>query len=340
MKKFSPLVVFIIFIVLFAGYVTTFLSGIYFSRMLTPQTPPLPVTLTPTPTTTKPVTLHITPGKHYFDDTVLLLEKNEPYRTLIATVTRTQEDQKFGQETRVSYFDGKTWTRKIHSDYTTSSEIQPSALISTWKTTIDSSRVLKEQTAGTGQIAGSLFSFQTGELHNEISMRSLPGYTKFMSEGMGTFVLDGTAHDAYVLYTRIYSLNADDIQFYTTPLGLTTDWVAFWDTKGNFYHIDSTNVDKPTPLYTTHQIGVKKSFDGAVTKTFKVNIQRDTDTPPTNYSIHLDSPIGDDLSFHRINSLNKAPNGSYAWYIGLVNGAVEKNGTFVQGIGVAEYIKD
>lgn len=45
-------------------------------------------------------------------------------------------------------------------------------------------------------------------MENEIGIRSLPGYTKFMSEGDGTIIINGEPFESYVLYTRIYSSNS------------------------------------------------------------------------------------------------------------------------------------
>ena len=52
------------------------------------------------------------PGKHYFDDTIVLISKNEPHYTLVATANRSEtNDAKYIQGTRISFFDGNEWKR-------------------------------------------------------------------------------------------------------------------------------------------------------------------------------------------------------------------------------------
>ena len=331
-------------VVILIGFVTTFVSGYFLSTLLSSEknitTKPLPTTntnISPMPqNSTK-----FLPGKHYFDDTVMLITKDKPQITLVATVTRAEQESNYAQDTRVSYYDGNTWTRQSDSATTSDSTIVNGNLVKSWNITIDPSRVLKQTAHGEITINNASLSFSTGVLQNEIGIRSLPGYTKFISNGNGTLVINGVPHQVYVLYTRIYSLNASDIQFYNQPFGVTTDWIAFWDTQGNFYHIDATSVDKPTQIYQTHQLGIMESSNGSVSKTFTVSINRNAKNPPDEYTVTLNNPISTVLSFKRVNGINKAPDGSFTWYMGNIEGIVKKsNGETLQGIGLAEYIHD
>jgi hypothetical protein len=201
--------------------------------------------------------------------------------------------------------------------------------------------MLKEQVKGIIVVGDNTISFTTNALANEMSVRSLPGYTKFMSEGNGQITINGEVHPAKVLYTRIFSMNTSDIQFYNEPIGVTTDWVAFWDTQGNFYHIDSSTVSKPTPIYKTHTLGIFKTVSGAISKSFSVTASRDSKTPPDAYTFSIQNPIMATLKLQRKSAINKAPNGEYAWYMGTVDGSVTlANGFPVNGYGVTEYIHD
>jgi hypothetical protein len=213
--------------------------------------------------------------------------------------------------------------------------------VKSWVINTDPSRVLKQTVQGDIAIDSNSLKFNTAILQNEIGIRSLPGYTKFMSEGSGILNANGTNYPVYVIYTRIYSLNAQEIQFYTQPFGLTTDWIAFWDNSGNFYHIDSTSVDKPTPTYQTHNLAVLKDVNGAITKSFDLSINRGTKNPPEQYSVMINNPINATLNFNRINGVNKAANSTYTWYMGDIEGTVQKeNGEKINGIGLVEYIHD
>lgn len=346
--------IFIIVIVII-GFTTTFVSGYLLSRLFAteqnvttgtnPQTKNIPYIkdATPYPTSNNPQveqdSTKFLPGKHYFDDTIVIVTKDKPQINLVATVTRAEQDNNYAQSTRVSYYDGSNWTRQSASKTSQDSTIVSNNLVKSWNTAIDPSRVLRQTAQGEITINNSSLIFSTGVLQNEIGIRSLPGYTKFISNGTGTLTVNGVAHQAYILYTRIYSLNAAEIQFYNQPFGVTTDYIAFWDTQGNFYHVDATSVDKPTPTYQTHQLGIMEDTNGAIEKTFSVTVNRDSKNPPEQYVATLNSPIGATLKFNRVNGINKAPNGSFTWYMGNIEGTVQRpNGESLSGIGLVEYI--
>jgi len=270
-------------------------------------------------------------GKHYFDDTVLLITKDEPHYTLVATVNRTEkEDSSYLQNTRISFFNGIEWKRVLRSDTNTNSAIKNNEFVNDWTINIDKSRVLRQEVSGDLNINDIKVSFDTQTLENEIPIRSLPGYTKFMSENDGILTVDGKQFAAHVLYTRIYSSNSSELFTYDGNIGLLTDWIAFWDNDGNFYHIDSTEVANPVPNYQTHSIGIFKNKIGSVLKTFDVNVKRDGAKPPTNYEINLNGTLNKKLLFNKINNINKAPNNSYIWHMGNIKNA--------DGIGLVEYI--
>jgi hypothetical protein len=344
--------------ILILGFIVTFASGYFLSQVLSAEQPVSPPgTNYPSPTRipfirTTPVpidngqqvqqdTTKFLPGKFYFEDTILVVTKDKPQINLIASINRLEQEKNYSQGTRVSYFDGSSWVRKGVNNTTADSTIVSNSLIKSWNIVIDPSRVLRETVKGEVTINDTPITFKTDILRNEISMRSLPGYTKFMSSGTGQLTLNGKAHEMYVLYTRIYSLNAADIQFYNQPLGLTTDWIAFWDANGNFYHVDTTAVEKVTPIYQSHQVGIQEDSNGSVIKTFSVSVGRDTSNPPSNYTVIMNNPINDTVTFKRTNSLNKSPNASYSWFMSSIEGSVQRaDGQTLPGIGVAEYIHD
>jgi len=326
--------------VLILGFVTSFIAGFGMSSLIKQSVPSVAETPTPSiiPVVQKPPTLQA--GNHYFDDTIILVTKDAPRVNLIASVTRKEQGDNFLENTRVSYFNGSSWVREMNAQTISDATIVGNALIGKWNITFDPSRVLKQDVQGTIQIKNNQLDFSTGTLQNEMVIRSLPGYTKFMSEGSGTIKINGEARSVYVLYTRIYSQNADDIQTYSTSLGLTTHWVAFWDANGNFYHIDTTSVDKPTQIYQTHQLAVAKDVDGRIAKVFQTIVHHDQQSPPISYDISLPSPIGEQLNVSRVNGINKAPNGSYVWYMGNIEGTIDGREGKRTGIGLVEYIHD
>lgn len=275
------------------------------------------------------------PGKTFFDDTVLVITLDSPRQALVATASRLEEDTDFSQNTRVSVFDGADWTRKVVNTTTENAGIFSNSLLLSWKNVLDPTRVLKETISGEYSINNKKYAFSASNLQNEIIMRSTPGYTKTMSEGNATLIIGGVSHPAKIVYTKIYSLNSAEIQFYDRPFGLTTNWLAYWGSDGTFYHVDKTLVDKPSDLYTAHQIGVMKSPDGGVYKTFSVNTSYNDSLPPLEYSITLGSPISKILKFDVVATLDKSPLPEYKWYLSILSG--DNNGA---DFGFVEYIHD
>jgi hypothetical protein len=341
--------------ILALGCIGAFISGFFISDLYRQTNTPTVLQQTPSPTPKKDGTqatptdvpseaieqLNFDTGNHYFDDTVLFITTDTPHQVLIGSMVRVEEDKKYIYNTRVSFYDGTKWERKTGSQKTDTPKLITNDLVQDWSINIDATRLLKEQVKGTIQVGANSMKFQSSQLQNELGIRSLPGYTKFMSEGNGQLTINGISHPAKALYTRIYSMNTADIQFYNEPIGVTTDWIAFWDANGNFYHVDSTSVSKPTPIYKTHTLGILKTALGAVSKTFNINTTRDTNTPPDAYTVSLQYPIGATLSLQRKSSINKAPNGTYDWYMGTVEGSVTSSTSMgTSGYGVIEYIHD
>lgn len=317
---------------------SAFTGGYYLNNLLGTQQIP---TSTPTP---KPETSiveempgvgsKITSGKEYYDDTLMAITSELPRRVLVGTATRQEVLDGVNQNTRASFFDGTSWTRKLITKNYDNTAIHTNAIISDWTIQIDPSRVLKQSITGKLTVGKDTIDFDTGMITNNLGIRSLPGFTKFISTSDGKLTIDGSTLPAKILYTRIYSNNSQEMQFYDTPLGLTTHWLAFWDDEGNVYHVDSTHVDKPTDKYQTHQFAVMVDQKGRVAKTFDVSIDLDSENPPKKYSIQLGEPINTNLTFAIGESINKAPNNSYTWY--MSEGTGQANG--ISGYGVVEYI--
>lgn len=280
-------------------------------------------------------------GMRYFDDTILVLTEETPARAFLITATRKQTADGFQQSTRTSFFDGQTWVRKQTGQTYQDSGIHANTFIRSWNVGLHPSRVLRQSVRGEFTVNNQRVVVTMPNLSNEMTVRSLPGYTKFLSEGAATLEINGQRVAAKGLYTRIYSMNSNDIQFYDTPFGLRTDWVAFWDEQGNFYHVDRTNVAVPTAKYQAHQLALFKSAQGAVTTGFEVGVTDGAGDPPADFTFDLKDKLGAVLRLRRVNQVNKAPNGSYVWLMGVVEGdATLPNGAVVKGRGVSEYIQN
>jgi len=280
-------------------------------------------------------------GMRYFDDSILVLTEETPSRAFLITATRKQTNSGFQQSTRVSFFDGQTWVRKQTGQTYADNGIHTNNFIRSWNLGYHPSRVLRQSVRGEFMVNNQRILVDLPNLANEMTVRSLPGYTKFLSEGPATVEINGQKVAAKGLYTRIYSMNANDIQFYDTPFGLRTDWVAFWDEQGNFYHADRTNVAVPTSKYQTHQLALLKTAQGSVTTGFEVGVTDGAGSPPSDFTFELKDKLGAILRLRRVNQVNKAPNGSYVWLMGVVEGeVVSQAGAVIKGRGVSEYIQN
>lgn len=341
----------LIIAVIIVGCISTFASGFFLAQLLSgeqtaPQTTPAPQPDSDTkPTgaaTNNDDPLAYLAGKPYLFDEVWILTKDTPRIAIQANAARTQvgPNNSYIQNTRIAYFNGAAWARKSETKSGgPDSKIMQDSLIKKWAITIDVSRVLKQSVEGEFMLDNKRYAFTTGELQNEISIRSLQDYTRFLSNGDGTLTVDGVTHKAHILYTRMYSPDASGIQFYIQPIDLVTDLVGFWDEEGNFYHLDSTQVKNPTPIYASHMIAVFDQPSGIVAKTFQATITRDSVDVPTNFTVKFGSPINDTLTFKRLNSLDKLGE-SRNWIVGLIEGTVTKaDGKTLQGIGHLEYVR-
>lgn len=279
------------------------------------------------------------PDKLYFLDTVVVVSETNPRYVLALTATRGEQEDGYLQQSRLSFFDGETWTRDSLSEKTQNSAIKNNTIISRWETTIDPSRVLREQSSGEVVINDTKIAFSTGMLENEMGIRSLPYYTKFSSEGDAELSIDGVTHPARVFYTRIFSINAADVLTYDKDLHLETFWLIFWDENGNFYHIDVTDVENPIPRYTSHSLALKKQGQ-IVEKSFDIKVEKDANTPPSILRFSVDTPESYVLRIERLNEFDKYP---YligeSWIMGTVQGS-SKVAESVEsaGHGVMEYI--
>ena len=336
----------IILIVCFSS-ISTFVGGFMVSTFLNSNAVPLPgVVTTPTPTpivdAPRPHDSQLfLPGKFYFEDSLIAITREKPHRIVSVSVSRHEQSSNYVQNSRLSYFDGAKWVRKTAVINQADASLSPDSIVKAWVVDVDPSLVLKESIQGEVHIPETEIQFSTSTLENEISMRSMPGYTKFMSSGEGKISINGVYYPSHILSTRIYSYNADNIQFFDSSLESITDWIAFWDSEDNFYHIDSTTVGKPTPRYQTHQLGVFVQNQQTVQKTFTTKISRDSTSDPTSYTVELSNPINSTLTFKRINKLDKDGGDKSTWIMGEIEGTVTNaQGRSLSGVGVLEYLKD
>lgn len=278
--------------------------------------------------------------KPYFRDEIILISKEEPHYTVIAHVTRSlDQNSKYIHRQKMFFYDGKKWQNKSVSVSSDNSSIEKTALVLNWLVEDDPSLVLKQSVKGDLLIDKTNVKFEVPMITNEMGIRSLENYTIFRSEASGKLIVNGKEYDSNVLYTRIYSYATSiDMIEVSEPVGIDTDWVAFWDNEGNFYNIDETVVDsKIKGKYKSHSIAVFKDKDQKVQKSFTLDIQKKADL---GYKISIMDKINSVIDVNFLNSVSKnTPSSPYTWMTGQLKGTVRlENGKTINGFGIYEQI--
>lgn len=267
--------------------------------------------------------------KPYFSDEIILITKDEPHITLIAYSSRKSLDNKtYTHRQKVFFFDGSTWEAKLENKTSDTPQIVTSQMVPKWNITNDPSLVLKQSVNGEILVNNHKIQFVVPAIYNELGIRSLENYTVFRSETTGKLIIDGKEFESHVLYTRNYAYaSAINLIEVTKPIGIETDWVAFWDEKGNFYNID----------YKSHSIGVLKDKDSKIQKSFDIEIDKGIQDV---YKINILEPVSRQLDLNFLNYVDKNINPSpYFWETGQLNGYVKlKSGEKINGFGIYEQL--
>ncbi|QQG41960.1 MAG: hypothetical protein HYV90_01450 [Candidatus Woesebacteria bacterium] len=278
--------------------------------------------------------------KPYFSDEIILISKDAPHYTLIAYASRTfKTSSSYSQRQKAFFFDGKTWQSDISNTISVDSDIVSSPIIPKWNVVVDPTRVLKQSVSGEVQIGSNKVEFNVPEFNNELGIRSLPEYTQFRSETSGQIILNGKSYDSHVLYSRTYAYATSISSIVVNnPVGINSDWVAFWDTDGNFYHVDKTSVDNNYKgEYKSHSIAIYKDNYGRIQKSFAFDIQK---VLTTGYKIKIPANINKNINVSFLNEIDKNVSFSpYAWTTGQVEGeVVTENGKRINGFGIYEQL--
>ena len=277
----------------------------------------------------------------YFNDEIVLISKEEPHYTLVANASRFYNDTgSYTHRQKIFFFDGNEWSSKFSTTESNNLIIANTPTIPVWEINDDPSRVLKQKVKGKTDTGESIIEFDVPLITNELGIRSLAEYTVFRSEAVGEMIINGKKYESNVLYTRTYSYNASIglITLSKDPIGISTNWLAFWDVDGNFYNIDETIVDsKESDPYKSHSIAVMKDNNGSVQKSFDLNLQ----TKKNNgYNIDINETLNRSLEIKFINEISRNPNNKLVDNkLGQVEGTIRlKDGKTLKGYGLYEYI--
>lgn len=116
-------------------------------------------------------------------------------------------------------------------------------------------------------------------LSGDFLEKNTPLYFKEASIGSAVVRINDVAIDAYAFVSPVYSRDyTKQVYFdgFHDVRGLSTQFIAF-DTEGNAYVVDRSDVTNPVPAYTSHQWVLMKRTDGAAYKGFNATVKANGD---------------------------------------------------------------
>ena len=285
-------------------------------------------------------TIKFLPGKGYYDDSISIITKTTPRIILQASASRIEQETNYTEFSKVNIFDGKEWTQQILTGTVYDTNVGKNTLIKDWTTNFQGNTSSSNNQTISIKIETKqhVISFSSSALFNEINTQSKSNYTKFIYQGSGTLSLDNEQYDAYIIYSRSYSVNAADLAFFNKPEALKTAWVAFWAEDGSFYHVDSLNTNNVGRSIASYSLGLADG-NNQVLKTQKVSTKNGSQTEINAYEVSFDSPISRTINGTFTQKLIKSAKSNYNWIFGPIEGSIQYDqDTQFQGIGLAEYI--
>jgi len=285
-------------------------------------------------------TIRFLPGKGYYDDSISIITKSNPRIILQASASRIEQETNYTEFSKVNVFDGKEWTQQILTGTVYDTNVGKNTLIQEWMTNFQGSTSSNNSPTISVKIATKqhTVAFASSTIFNELSTQSKPNYTKFIYQGSGRLSLDNDQYDAYVVYSRTYSVNAADLAFFNKPEALKTAWVAFWAEDGSFYHVDSLDTNNVGRSIASYSLGLADG-NNQVLKTPSVTTKSGTQAEINAYEVSFGNPINRTLNGVFTQKLIKSAKSNYNWVFGPIEGSLlYDRDTQFQGIGLAEYI--
>ncbi|HSE34499.1 MAG TPA: hypothetical protein VLB83_00095 [Candidatus Paceibacterota bacterium] len=111
-------------------------------------------------------------------------------------------------------------------------------------------------------------SFEVPELSGDFLIKDLPEYVKHASVARARVTIDGQAFDANIYAAHIASSDYRPYVFFPAYDSMHADARQFllWDTDGNFFLADRTDVVEAIPAYPSHEWTLFHGADGRIAK--------------------------------------------------------------------------
>lgn len=187
---------------------------------------------------------------------LVVITETKPHQILyITTVTGSGEDYE-----DVRFFDGSDWNVQSDEPQLRTAHSNPLSRV--------------EQTVSGGwNVANQNIVLPATTILLTMPIKTDTPMYKFGGAVGGEIVINGKPQKAKTAYFKVHNFDRSYLNLQTA--GVNTDWLVFWDEKGNFFHIDNTSVRVPTKTYTSHLFAGSKSLSGETKIHEKVRVRYD-----------------------------------------------------------------
>ncbi|MFZ5424373.1 MAG: hypothetical protein ACOZAO_01090 [Patescibacteria group bacterium] len=180
---------------------------------------------------------------------VVIVSEETPYKVLVVDYF-IENNRHFG------------WAHFYNDGVWESTVLKPNSMAIS---DVDSLNQYVSSVKGSFFIQDTKFDINIPEIYTSMVIRAEKPFVKFggsTSKSDVFFSIDGELINSRAVLLKGYNTQIFDLDL--SEYGVQTDWLVFWDSSKNFYHLDKTSLTKPHPIYTAHDFFSVQSFDTEV----------------------------------------------------------------------------
>jgi hypothetical protein len=177
--------------------------------------------------------------------------------------------------------------REYTSGIDTTLELKPHGFIHDLSTTRTEDLSARYSLHVRATIEGQELQADITNLNGDFLVKNTPLYFKEISIGTATLSVNGSPVEAYAFVSPMYSHDyTKQVYFegFNDVRGMARQFVVF-DTLGNAYVVDRSDVLNPVPAYTSHQWVLYKKNTGATHKGFTATVTPQN-SPESSWEVH------------------------------------------------------
>jgi hypothetical protein len=170
----------------------------------------------------------------------------------------------------VSALDGDRRTKTGAQEDKEYHTVDPQLFLQGFSRSVAADRSTRESYKFTLPLFDEKYIFSTGEFIGDFIEKNEPEYTLYISIATATVSRGKETFAARVMHERVYSSDFRPTIFFAGEESLSSESIQLilWDKDGNFYLIDRSLVETPSPAYTSHFWALLKKADGFGKKAF------------------------------------------------------------------------